>query len=97
VAGPPVGLRVRRSREPTPAVKDDVRNAVATTPLGVLAEMARTRHEVEDDFADAQSSLGLARYETRSWVGWHPPLSVVAMAHRFLTRTRRDLGQQRRS
>jgi SRSO17 transposase len=77
-AGPPVWLLVRRSLEPTPAVKYHVSNADASTPLGVLAEVACTRHEVEDDFEDAKSDLGMARYETRSWVGWHHHMSLVA-------------------
>jgi SRSO17 transposase len=67
-AGPPVWLLVRRSLEPTPEVKYSVSNAEASTPLGVLAEVACTRHEVEDSFAEAKSSLGMAQDETRSWV-----------------------------
>jgi hypothetical protein len=41
--------------------------------LGVLAEVACTRHEVEEYFEDAKSYLGMAQDETRSWVGWHHP------------------------
>jgi SRSO17 transposase len=96
-AGPPIWLVVRRSLEPVPAVKYDVSNADASTPLGVLAEVGCTRHEVEDYFEDAKSYLGMAQYETRSWVGWHHHMSLVAMAHLFITLTRRDLGKKRRS
>ena len=96
-AGPPVWLLVRRSLEPVPEVKYYVSNAEASTPLGVLAEVACTRHEVEDYFEEAKSYLGMAQYETRSWVGWHHHMSLVAMAHLFLTLTRRDLGKKRRS
>jgi SRSO17 transposase len=96
-AGPPVWLLVRRSLEPVPEVKYYVSNADASTPLGVLAEVACTRHAVEDYFEDAKSYLGMAQYETRSYVGWHHHMSLVAMAHLFITLTRRALGKKRRS
>ena len=97
VAGPPVWLLVRRSLEPVPEVKSYVSNADAATPQEELAEVACTRHEVEDYFEDAKSYLGMAQYETRSWVGWHHHMSLVAMAHLFITLTRRALGKKRRS
>src|SRR4051794_39007680 len=96
-AGPPIWLVVRRSLEPVPEVKYYVSNADAATPLGVLAEVGCTRHTVEDYFEDAKSSLGMAQSETRSWVGWHHHMSLVAMAHLFITLTRRDPGKKRRS
>jgi SRSO17 transposase len=96
-AGPPIWLLVRRSLEPVPEVESYVSNADASTPLGVLARVACTRHEVEEFFEDAKSDLGMAPYETRSWVGWHHHMSLVGMAHLFLTLTRRVLGKKRRS
>ncbi|MGE5755473.1 MAG: IS701 family transposase [Planctomycetaceae bacterium] len=96
-AGPPVWLLVRRSLEPTPEVKSYISNADASTPLEVLAEVACTRHAVEDYFEDAKSYLGMTQYETRSWVGWHHHMSLVAMAHLFITLTRRALGKKHRS
>ena len=96
-AGPPVWLLIRRSLDPTPEIKYYISNADASTPLKVLAEVACTRHAVEDYFEDAKSYLGMAQYETRSWVGWHHHMSLVAMAHLFITLTRRVLGKKRRS
>jgi SRSO17 transposase len=93
-AGPPIWLLVRRSLEPTPEIKYYVSNSNATTPLEVLAEVACTRHEVEAYFEDAKSYLGMAQYETRSWIGWHHHMSLVAMAHLFITLTRRDLKKK---
>jgi len=93
-AGPPVWLLVRRSLDPTPEVKYYISNADASTPLGVLAEVACTRHAVEDYFEDAKSYLGMAQYETRSWVGWHHHMSLVAMAHLFITQTQRALKKK---
>jgi SRSO17 transposase len=96
-AGPPVWLLVRRSLEPTPEVKYYVSNADPATPLGVLAEVACTRHAIEDYLEGAKSYLGMGQYETRSYVGWHHHMSLSAMAHLFITLTRRDLGKKRRS
>jgi SRSO17 transposase len=96
-AGGPIWLLVRRSLDPEPEVKYYVSNAKESTPLGVLASVACTRHEVGDYFEDAKSYLGMAQYETRSWVGWHHHMSLVGMAHLFITLTRRDLGKKRRS
>jgi SRSO17 transposase len=95
--GPPIWLLIRRSLEEEPEIKYYVSNAEAETPLGVLAGVACTRHEVEDYFEDAKSYLGMAQYETRSYVGWHHHMSLVAMAHLFITLTRRALGKKRRS
>jgi SRSO17 transposase len=96
-AGPPIWLLVRRSLEETPEIKYYVSNADATTALEVLAQVACTRHEVEAYFEDAKSYLGMTQYETRSWIGWHHHMSLVAMAHLFITLTRRDLKKKRRS
>jgi SRSO17 transposase len=96
-AGPPIWLVVRRSLEETPEIKYYVSNGDASTPLGVMAQVACTRHEVEEYFEDAKSYLGMAQYETRSWIGWHHHMSLVAMAHLFITLTRRDLKKKRRS
>jgi SRSO17 transposase len=92
--GPEVWLLVRRSLEDEPEVKYYISNGGASTPLGVLAEVACTRHEVETLFEGAKSYLGMAQYETRSWIGWHHHMSLVAMAHLFVTLTRRYLGKK---
>ena len=93
-AGPPVWLLVRRSLESTPEVKFSISNADASTPLGVLAEVACTRHAVEDDFEDAKSDLGMAQYETRSWVGWHHHMTLAGLAHLFVTVSRLRLKKK---
>ena len=93
-AGPPVWLLARRSLGATPEVKYYISYAEASTPLEVLAKVACTRHKVEDFFEDGKSYLGMSQYETRSWVGWHHHMSLVAMAHLFITLTRRDLKKK---
>jgi SRSO17 transposase len=93
-AGPPVWLVVRRSLDATPEVKYYISDADASTPLEVLARVACSRHEVEEYFEDGKSYLGMAQYETRSWVGWHHHMTLVALAHLFITLTRRDLQKK---
>ena len=93
-AGKPIWLLVRRSLEEKPEIKYDVSNAEETTPLEVLARVACSRHKVEEFFEDAKSYLGMAQYETRSWIGWHHHMSLVALAHLFITLTRRDLQEK---
>ena len=92
--GPPIWVLIRRSLEETPEVKYYVSNGDAETPLGVLALVACSRHQVEDFFEDTKGYLGLAQYETRSWVGWHHHMTLVGLAHLFVTLTRRRLQHQ---
>jgi len=96
-AGRPIWLLVRRSLDPTPEVKSYVSDGAETTPLSVLAGVACTRRQVEEFFEEAKSDLGMAPYETRSWVGWHHHMTLVALAHLFLVLTRRVLKKKRRS
>jgi len=68
--GPPVWLLVRRSLEETPEVKYSISNGDAETTLGVLALVACSRFRVEEFLEACKSYLGMAQYETRSYVGW---------------------------
>jgi SRSO17 transposase len=95
--GPAAWLLIRRSLEEEPEVKYYVSNADAGTPLGTLASVACTRHRVEDFFEDGKSYLGMAQYETRSYVGWHHHMTLVGLAHLFVTLTRRRLQKKWRS
>jgi SRSO17 transposase len=89
--GPPAWLLIRRSLEKEPEIKSYVSNADAETPLATLALVACTRCRVEEFFEDCKSYLGMAQYETRSWVGWHHHMTLVGLAHRFVTLVRRRL------
>ena len=86
--GPAVWLLIRRSLEETPKVKYYLSNGDAETPLMVLAQVACTRFRVEETFEACKSYFGMAQYETRSYVGWHHHMALVAMAHLFVTLTR---------
>jgi len=95
--GPPIWVLIRRSLEAEPEVKYYVSNGDAATPPGVLAGVACTRHQVEDFLEDSKSYLGMAQYETRSWVGWHHHMALVGLAHLFVVLTRRVLKKKSRA
>ena len=62
-----------------------ISNADAETPLSTLALVACTRCQVEEFLEDCKSYLGMAQYETRSYVGWHHHMTLVGLAHLFVT------------
>src|SRR3954447_18353490 len=95
--GPPAWLLIRRSLEAKPELKYYVSNAGAETPLSTLALVACTRCRVEEFFEDCKSYLGMAQYETRSWVGWHHHMTLVGLAHLFVTLARQRLKKKSRS
>jgi SRSO17 transposase len=95
--GPPAWLLIRRSLEDEPELKYYVSNADAETPLSTLALVACTRCRVEGFFEDCKSYLGMAQYETRSWVGWHHHMTLVGLAHLFVTLTQQRLKKKSRS
>ena len=94
--GPPIWVLIRRSLEESPEVKYYVSNGDAETPLSVMALVACTRHQVEDYFEDTKGYLGLTQYETRSWVGWHHHMTLVGLAHLFVSVTRLELKKKSR-
>jgi SRSO17 transposase len=89
--GPPAWLLIRRSLEEEAEIKYYISNAGAATPLATLALVACTRCEVEEFLEDSKSYLGMAQYETRSWVGWHHHMTLVGLAHLFVTLVRKRL------
>jgi SRSO17 transposase len=95
--GPPAWVLIRRSLEEEPEVKYYISNAGQETPLSTLALVACARHRVEDFFEDSKSYLGMAQYEVRSYVGWHHHMSLVGLAHLFVTLTRRRLQKKCRN
>jgi SRSO17 transposase len=92
--GPPIWVLIRRSLEAEPEIKYYVSNGDEGTSWKVLAAVACSRHRVEDFFEDGKSHLGMAQYETRSWIGWHHHMTLVALAHLFMTLTQRRLKKK---
>lgn len=56
-----------------------------TTPLVELVRLARLRWRVEQDYRELKGALGLDHFEGRGWVGWHHHVTLVSVAHGFLT------------
>ena len=50
-----------------------------------------TRFRVEEYFEDGKMHLGMADYEARAWSSWHHHMALVALAHLFVTLTKRDM------
>jgi len=56
-----------------------------TTPLVDLVRLARSRWRVEQDYRELKGALGLDHFEGRGWAGWHHHVTLVSVAHGFLT------------
>ncbi len=52
---------------------------------------------IERCFEDCKSYLGMTQYETRSWIGWHHHMTLVGLAHLFVTLVQRRLQKKLRS
>jgi SRSO17 transposase len=93
-AGPQAWLVIRRSLEPEPEIKYYLSNAETSIPLEPMAHVSETRWRVEEFLEDGKGNLGMADYEARSWTSWHHHMSLVALAHLYVTQTRRDLKRE---
>jgi SRSO17 transposase len=60
-------------------------NLPEATPLVELVGLARLRWRVEQDYRELKGALGLDHFEGRGWVGWHHHVTLVSVAHGFLT------------
>jgi SRSO17 transposase len=102
----PAGVRLRRAvrgqelpvrwllaewpqGEPEP-VKYWLANLPADTPLARLVGLAKLRWRVEHDYRELKDALGLDHFEGRSWQGWHHHVTLVSVAHAFVTLQRLD-------
>jgi SRSO17 transposase len=56
-----------------------------TTPLVELVGLARLRWRVEQDYRELKGALGLDHFEGRGFLGWHHHVTLVSVAHGFLT------------
>ena len=65
--------------------KHCISNAAADTPCSTMALVAWTRCRVQEFFEDSNTYLGMTQYETRSWVGWQHHMTLVGLAHLFVT------------
>jgi len=87
--GPAVWLLIRRSLDGE--VKYYISNGDEKTPLETLAQVSGVRWRVEEYFEDSKGELGMADYEARGWQSWHHHMSLIALAHLYVTLTRCEL------
>jgi SRSO17 transposase len=92
--GPAIWLVIRRSLGAKPEIKYYVSNAPAETPLETFALVSGCRFRVEEYLEEAKSYLGMAQYAARGWASWHHHMSLVALAHLFVTLTRMPLKKK---
>lgn len=72
-----------------------ISNLPANTPPQRLVELAKLRWRIEHDYRELKDALGLDHFEGRSWPGWHHHVTLVSVAHGFLTTERLRRPQQR--
>ena len=102
----PAGVRLRRAtrggelpvrwllaewpRGEAEPVKYWLANLPAEVPLERLVGLAKLRWRVEHDYRELKDALGLDHFEGRSFKGWHHHVTLVSVAHAFVTLERLD-------
>jgi SRSO17 transposase len=54
-------------------------------PIVELARLGKLRWRIEQDDRELKGALGLDHFEGRGFAGWHHHLTLVTVAHGFLT------------
>jgi SRSO17 transposase len=75
-----------KEKEPT---KYWLSNLPADTPLKQLVRLAKMRFRIEQDYRELKDALGLDHFEGRTYRGWNHHVTLVSVAHAFLTLERR--------
>ena len=76
------------SKEPEPT-KYWLSNLPEDTPLRELVRLAKLRWRIEHDYRELKDALGLDHFEGRTYRGCHHHVTLVSVAHAFLTTERR--------
>ncbi len=64
-------------------------NLPIDTALTDLVRLEKLRWRIEHDYRELKDALGLDHYEGRTYPGWNHHVTLVAIAHAFLTLERR--------
>jgi SRSO17 transposase len=64
-------------------------NLPPETSLRELVRLAKLRWRIEHDYRELKDALGLDHFEGRSYRGWNHHVTLVSIAHAFLTLERR--------
>jgi len=65
------------------------------TPLRELVRVAGARWAIEETFQTAKGQVGLDQYQVRRYDSWYRHITLVMLAHAFLTVTAADAGAKR--
>jgi len=76
-------------------IKYALSNAGADTDILILHYAATLRWPIEQSFQECKSFLGMADYETRSYLGWHRHMLLVMMAHLFVLEVRHQFQKKK--
>jgi len=76
------------SKAPEPT-KYWLSNLPANAPLKQLVRLAKLRWRIEHDYRELKDALGLDHFEGRTYRGWNHHVTLVSIAHAFLTLERR--------
>jgi SRSO17 transposase len=89
--GPEELLLVMRGRQADSTYKHNyyLSNASPGTTLKELARVAKAEHRIEECFERAKGEAGLADYQGRNWIAWHPHQTLALLAAWFLTQETR--------
>jgi SRSO17 transposase len=75
--------------QPEP-IKYWLANLPEDTALVELVRLAKLRWRIEHDYRELKDGLGLDHFEGRSFGGWHHHVTLVSLAHAFVTLQRLD-------
>lgn len=96
----PLGRRERRHRgsvnvrrrllvEWPPGEREPTKYFLCDLPehysLQRLVRIVKSRWKIKQDDRQLKKELGLGHYESRHWTGWHHHVTLVMLAHAFLT------------
>jgi SRSO17 transposase len=70
-------------------VKYWLSNLTDNTELEDLVRLGKLRWRIEQDYRELKDALGLDRCEGRTYPGWGHHVTLVSVAHAFLTLERR--------
>jgi SRSO17 transposase len=83
--GKEVWLLVEWPPEQEEPIKYFLCDLPANCSLRRIVKLVKTRWRIEQDYLQLKDELGLDHYEGRSWQGWHHHVTLVMMAHAFLS------------
>lgn len=87
-------LVIRRNLDKERKIKYYLSNAPADCPPAELVRLTGYRWPMETAIEEAKGEVGMAHYETRSWLGWHHHMAQTFMAHLFLVRLQQVLQKK---